>query len=158
MFVRYLAQISLLSDARRTLTGQLWNEAFFWLSWWFVPIPWKQRVAALTHIPSGQQSHPDHTPLLLPMPLTQYTKENPPLKSNLWGKPTMLSPFLAGTNKNLEVSSKKTETQPRITTKYKCPKHVLFPLLHLFFYSLLHEKTSSNRKFFSILQRGFWGS
>lgn len=122
------------------------------------PTPWKQCVTALTHISSGQQSHPEHAPLLLPLPLMQYSEENPPLKSKPCGKPTMWSPFLAGTYKSLEVSSKKTETQPRITTKHKCPKHALFPLPHLFFYSLLHEKTKSDRKFFFILQREFWGS
>lgn len=130
--------------------------SIFWLSWWF-PIPWKECVTASTCISSGQQSHPDHAPLLLPLPLMQYPKENPPLKSKLCGKPTMLSPFLAGTYKSLEESSK-TETQPRITMKHKCPKHVLLPLPHLFFYFLLHKKRRSDRKFFSILQRRSWGS
>lgn len=121
------------------------------------PGPWKQCVTALTHISSGQQPHPHHAPLLLPLPLTQYSKENPPLKNKLCGKPTTLSPFLGGTYKSLERAVKRQKHSPGLPWSINAQSMSSFLCL-TFSFSLLHEKTSRDRKFFFMLQRGFWGS
>lgn len=76
------------------------------------------------------------------------SKANLPLKSRLCGKTTTLPPFLAGTYKRLETSTKKAETQLSVTMKDRCQKHVLFPLPHLSFPCCMRKQAVIRKHFF----------